>query len=213
VRFSVLVNGSPYGFFSSSQGLRQGDPLSPLLFVFVMEALSYMISAAVSGGLLEGFKVDNADFSHLLFADDTLIFFFDLLSCVIYSLFLLFEAASGLKVNLAKSNLIPVENVDQVDRLADIIGCGIASLPVKYLGFPLRASYKSTHIWDGVIEKMEHQLASWQRLYLSKGGRVTLIKSTLANVPTYFLSMFPIPGSVATHLREVTTGFSLGWNG
>jgi len=164
VRFSVLVNGSPYGFFSSSQGLRQGDPLSPLLFlfVFVMEALSYMISAAVSGGLLEGFKIGNADFSHLLFADDTLIFFFDLLSCVIYSLFLLFEAASGLKVNLAKSNLIPVENVDQVERLADIIGCGIASLPAKYLGFPLRASYKSTHIWDGVIEKIEHQLARFE---------------------------------------------------
>jgi hypothetical protein len=94
---------------------------------------------------------------------------------------------------LAKSNLIPVGNVDQVERLADIIGCGIASLPVKYLGLPLGASYKSTHIWDRVIEKkIEHRLASWQRLYLSKGGRVTLIKSTIVNVPTYFLSMFPI---------------------
>jgi hypothetical protein len=74
VRFSVLVNGSPNGLFSSSRGLRQGDPLSPLLFVFVMEALSHMISVAVNGGLLEGFKVDNATFSHLLFANDTLIF-------------------------------------------------------------------------------------------------------------------------------------------
>jgi hypothetical protein len=62
VRFSMLVNGSPNGFFSSSHGLRQGDPLSPLLFVFVMEALSRMISAAVSGGLLEGFIVGNATF-------------------------------------------------------------------------------------------------------------------------------------------------------
>jgi hypothetical protein len=70
----VLINGSPFGFFNSSWGLRQGDPLSPLLFVFVMEALSRMISAAVSGGLLEGFKIGDADFSHLLFADDTLIF-------------------------------------------------------------------------------------------------------------------------------------------
>lgn len=74
VRFSVLVNGSPNGFFSSSRGLRQGDPLSPLLFVFVMEALSRMISTVVSGGLLEGFIVGNASFSHLLFADDTLVF-------------------------------------------------------------------------------------------------------------------------------------------
>jgi hypothetical protein len=76
MRFSVLVNGSPYGFFGGSRGLRQGDPLSPLLFVFVfvMEALSHMISAAVNGGLLEDFKVGNANFSHLLFAEDTLIF-------------------------------------------------------------------------------------------------------------------------------------------
>jgi hypothetical protein len=177
VQFSVLVNGSPHGFFSSSRGLRQGDPLSPLLFVFAMEALSRMISAAVNGGLLEGFRVGNTAFSHLLFADDTLIF------CSAHSsqlrhlqgLFLLFEAASGLKVNLAKSNLIPVGNVDQVPRFANILGCGIASLSAKYLGLPLGDSYKSIVIWNGVIEKIEHQLASWKRLYLSKGGKVTLV--------------------------------------
>jgi len=215
VRFSMLVNGSPYGFFSSSRGLRQGDPLSPILFVFVMEALSRMISVAVSGGLLEGFKVGNAAFSHLLFADDTLIF------CSAHSsqlrhlqgLFLLFEAASGLKFNLAKSNLIPVGNVDQVSMLADILGCGIASLPAKYLGLPLEASYKSTLIWDGVIEKIEHRLASWKRLYLSKGGRVTLIKSTLANVPTYFLSLFPIPMSVASCIEKLKHDFLWGGMG
>ncbi len=72
----------------------------------------------------------------------------------------MFEAASGLKVNLAKSNLIHVGNIDQVRRLARILGCGVAILPMKYLGIPLGASYKSTHIWDGVIKKIEHQLAS-----------------------------------------------------
>jgi len=209
VRFSVLINGSPFGFFSSSRGLRQGDPLSPLLFVFVMEALSRMISAAVRGGLLEGFKIGDTDFSHLLFADDTLIFCSAHSSQLrnLRSLFLLFEAISGLKVNLAKSNLIPVGHVDQAKRLADILGCGFATLPVKYLGLPLGASYKSTHIWDGVVEKIEHRLASWKMLYLSKGGRVTLIKSTLANVPTYFLSLFHLPRSVAARLEKLQRDF------
>jgi hypothetical protein len=105
VRFSVLVNGSLNGFFSSSCGLRQGDPLSPMLFVFVVEALGRMISAAVSGGLLEGFIVCNATFSFLLFANDTLIFCNARPSKLrhLRSLFLLFEDALGLKVNLAKS--------------------------------------------------------------------------------------------------------------
>jgi hypothetical protein len=114
----------------------------------MMEVLRRMVSTAISGGLLEGFKVGNANFSYLLFADDTLIFFSTrspLLRCSL-SFFLLIEVASGLKVNLAKSNIIPVGNVDQVERLAEILGCGVATLLVKYFVLLLGASYKSTHI-------------------------------------------------------------------
>jgi len=162
VRFSVMVNGSPNGFFSSSRGLRQGDPLSPVLFVFVMEALSRMISVAVGGGLLEGFSVGNVTFSHLLFADDTFIFCNARPAQLRYliSHFLLFKAASGLKVNLTQLALIPVGDVVKAEGLADILGCGVANLPVTYLGLPLGASYKSIHIWDGVIEKVERRSTS-----------------------------------------------------
>ena len=73
--FSVLVNNSLIGFYSSYHGLRQGDPLSPLLFVIVIETLSMMILAAVSGGMLCGlFLGRRIDISHLLFAYDTLLF-------------------------------------------------------------------------------------------------------------------------------------------
>jgi hypothetical protein len=212
VRFSILVNGSPNGFFSSSRGLRQGDPSSHLLFVFVMEALSRMISVAVNGGLLEGFTVGNTSVSHLLFADDTLIF---CSACPaqlshLRSLFLLFEAVSRLKVNLAKSKLIPVGNIELVGRLAGILRCGVSTLPVKYLGLPLRASYKAKHICDGVIEKIEHRLASWKMIYMSKGSRVTLIKSALANLPTYYTSLFHLPASVANCIEKLQRDFLWG---
>jgi hypothetical protein len=75
----MLINGSPSNFFDSSRGVRQGDPLSPFLFVLVMEAFSRMINAIYSRGLISGFsmgsrEVDRVEVSHLLFADDTLVF-------------------------------------------------------------------------------------------------------------------------------------------
>jgi hypothetical protein len=78
-----------------------------------------------------------------------------------------------LKINLAKSELVPVRNVTNVDCLVGILGCGVPYLPLKYLGLPLIESFKAKSIWESVIEKFEPQLAGWKRLYLSKGGRIT----------------------------------------
>ena len=83
------------------------------------------------------------------------------------------------------------------------MGCKIAQLPMSYLGMPLGANFKSKSIWDPSLEKMEHKLSRWQRMYLSKGGRVTLIKSTLSSLPTYFLSLFPLPVSVAMCIEKI----------
>jgi hypothetical protein len=82
-------------------------------------------------------------------------------------------------------------------------------LCLTYLGLPLGASYKSVSIWDGVIEKMERKLVGWKRMYLSKGAGLTLIKSTLSNLPTYLLSLFPIPVRVANHLAKIQKAFLL----
>jgi hypothetical protein len=69
-------------------------------------------------------------------------------------------------------------------------------LPLKYLGLPLRVSFKAISIWDGMIEKIQHRLASQKRMYLPNGGRITLIKSTLSNLPTYLMSLFLLSASV-----------------
>jgi hypothetical protein len=215
--FSVLVNGTPFGVFSSSRGLRQGDPLSPLLFVIVMEALSKMFVVSIRKGFLSGFSVGSGsnevfNIYHLLFADDTLVFcganpdHFRFLRV----LFLSFEAILGLKINLAKSVLVPVGDVDNMAELANIMGCGVSSLPLKYLGLPLGAPFKAKSIWDDVVGKIERRLVNWKWMYLSKGGRVTLIKSTLSNLPTYFLSLFSIPSSVASRIEKLHRDFLWG---
>ena len=123
VKFSVLVNGVPTGFFSNSKGLRQGDPLSPYLFVLDMEVLSALISRAVVGGFISSCSLQGRgrmkmDVSHLLFVDDTIIFcearkeFLTSLSWILAW----FEAASGLRINLAKSELIPIGEVEELRK-------------------------------------------------------------------------------------------------
>lgn len=97
--------------------------------------------------------------------------------------------------------------VANVDELAGILGCRVAHMSISYLGLPLGARFKSKHIWNGIIERMEKRLAGWKRMYLSKGGRLTLIKSTLSNLPTYFLSLFPIPVTVARRLERIQREF------
>jgi hypothetical protein len=120
---------------------------------------------------------------------------------------LYFEAVSGLRINLGKSEIVPVGPVPDVEVLAQVLGGRIASLPMKYLGLPLGARYKSKEIWNPILEKIEWRLAGWKRNYLSKGGRLTLIKSTLSSLPTYFLSLCLVLTSVAHRIEKLQRDF------
>eukprot|EP00268_Persea_americana_P008172 TRINITY_DN13144_c0_g1_i6.p1 TRINITY_DN13144_c0_g1~~TRINITY_DN13144_c0_g1_i6.p1 ORF type:complete len:313 (+),score=49.71 TRINITY_DN13144_c0_g1_i6:1004-1942(+) len=154
--FSIIINGSPTGFFSASRGLRQGDPLSPFLFVIIGEALSRMLHAGVNANLFEGFRPANTilEISHLQFADDTLLFCNadeDQLRNVKAILFY-FEAVSGLRVNFFKSELIGIKvNEDHLNRLANIFGCKAVTLPSTYLGLPLCGGTSTNSLWSPVV--------------------------------------------------------------
>ena len=141
VRFSVLVNGSPEGFFGCSRGLRQGDPLSPLLLLLITEVLSRLLKKTKECNLIRGFHVGSVNsvgvrISHLLFADDTILFC-DASREQLLSIRLVlscFQAFTGLKVNIGKSEIVPVGEVNNLDALANIIQYRVGSLPMKYLG-------------------------------------------------------------------------------
>ena len=80
-----------------------------------------------------------------------------------------------------------------MEELVEILGCKQSSLPLKYFSLLLGATYKEEAIWNSILEMMERRVAKWKRLSLSKRGKVTLIKSTLSSLPTYFLSLLLVP--------------------
>ena len=141
--------------------------------------------------------------SHLLFANDTLIFC-DVEPTQIANLRAIlarFGEASGLSINLGKFELVLLGVVNNLEALVGLLGCGQSSLPLKYLGLPLGAKFKDLFIWNPILEKMKWRLASWKRLYISKGGKVTLIKSMLSSLPTYYLSLLHLPRKVAKRME------------
>ena len=215
--FSVLFNGSSMGFFRSSKGLRQGDPLSPYLFVIGMEALSDLLKRAIEGNFISGCKYGDRDgrelvISHLLYADDTFLFCEANSEQLMYLGWTLmwFEAYSGLKINLSKSEIIPMGRVDNVEMLASELGCGVGSLPTMYLGLPLGAPHRAIGVWNTIEERFRKRLTSWKIQYISKGGRFTLIRSTLSSLPIYFLSLFRMPKLVCSRLEKIQRDFLWG---
>ena len=123
---------------------------------------------------------EGKEICHLLYADDAIIFCEPTVDQIrfIRLILILFESASGLRVNWGKSSLFQVLVVPRVQSLANILGCRTEKLPTTYLGMPLGCKHKALEIWDGILEKTERKLAKWKAQYLSMGGR--LIYQTLS---------------------------------
>lgn len=165
IKFSILINGSPAGFFSSQRGLRQGDPISPFLFILAMEGLNILFKSTKANNRIRGFRVNYRDpvsveVTHLQYADDTLVF------CdtdrdqvlILRVIFIFFEAISGLRINWNKSFIYPINEVMDIHSLVNILGGRVGTLPTVYLGMPLGAKSKSKGIWNDVVEKCEKKL-------------------------------------------------------
>lgn len=103
--------------------------------------------------------------------------------------------------------MYPVNNVPNIEELASVMGCSIGTFPTTYLGLPLGSKFKNVEIWNGIIEKFEKRLASWQMQYLSMGGRLVLINSVLDSIPTYYMSLFPMPGKILNQLDKIRRNF------
>ncbi|GJZ90239.1 putative RNA-directed DNA polymerase, eukaryota, reverse transcriptase zinc-binding domain protein [Tanacetum coccineum] len=214
-RSSVLVNGSPTSEFDLYRGLRQGDPLSPFLFILAMEGLHALSCKAEEMGLFKGatFGRDNMNVSYLMYVDDV-IFLGEWsktnthnLVCMLRCFFLI----SGLKINVHKSNVLGVGVSDlDVSNMAKLIGCGVESFPMKYLGVLVGCNMARCSNWNAIIQKFSNKLSLWKARLLSAGGRLTLIKAILGNLPIYYMSIYMMPTSVQNKLESIRNKFFIG---
>ncbi|GJT17097.1 RNA-directed DNA polymerase, eukaryota, reverse transcriptase zinc-binding domain protein [Tanacetum coccineum] len=217
LKYSILVNGSPTSEFSINRGLRQGDPLSPFLFILVMEGLHNAFADAVGNGLISGININNSsiNISHLFFADDVIITTGwnarDLENII--RVLHVFYLASGLKINIHKSNIYGIGvNEDEVYNMASNAGCIAGNIPFNYLGLPIGSNMKSIASWKMLIDRFRSRLSTWKASLLSIGGRLTLIKSVLGSLGIYYLSIFRAPESVLNDLERIRSNFFWGGN-
>ena len=174
-----------------------------------MEVLSRILRNIEEGNLIRGFHARAMNYSVCKFLICcllmTLSYFVMFLgnNCCPWLALSCFQAFIGLKVNVGKSEIVPIDEMRNLDILANILHCRVANFPMKYLGMPLGTLFKTSLIWNPILKKIEKKLSRWKRLYLSKGGRLTLLKNTLSSLPTYFLSLFTIPKTVAARLENI----------
>ncbi|GJU32731.1 RNA-directed DNA polymerase, eukaryota [Tanacetum coccineum] len=213
-RASVLINGSPSKEFSCHRGLKQGDPLAPYLFILIMESLHISFSKAVDVGLFKGILLPGSiSVSHLFYADDAMFLgeWSDSNLKGILNILKSFFLASGLQINVSKSQLLGVGvSRSEVDQAASSIGCSVMNNQFRYLGVMVGQCPSRLNAWDDIIFKLRARLSKWKVKTLSIGGRLTLLKSILGSSPIYNLSIFKVPRGILKNMESIRCRFFNG---
>eukprot|EP00253_Pinus_taeda_P019056 PITA_19056 len=210
--FSILVDGSPFEIFIPSRGLRQGDPLSPFLFILMMERLGRSIKQAKVEGKIKGLQLsrNGRTLTHQQFVDDTMLQGVPTIKEALAYKQLLndFGLATGMEVNLFKSKIFFFNTDIAIQRnISRILIFQRDSLPLKYLGVPLTAKPLHKSIWEHVINKMQDKIRNWTIRSLNLAGRLVLTKVVLQYIPVFMLSALPAPIGVLQQLKTIQRDF------
>uniref|UniRef100_A0A803NT39 Reverse transcriptase domain-containing protein n=1 Tax=Cannabis sativa TaxID=3483 RepID=A0A803NT39_CANSA len=208
VSFSILLNGGPLKQFPPGRGLRQGDPISPYLFILCNEVLSRLLLQKEAEGLISGFKVSrlSPSISHLMFANDLFICckanraeVGAVMDCVN-----LYSSWSGQRLNIQKSAYICSTNVPsntQLD-LAHYLGFRKLNKEDRFLGNPIIWSNSKVNDLKFIKEKVCSKIEGWRCKLLSQAGRSTLIRAVAQSSPIYSMATFLIPKTLCTEMDQ-----------
>jgi len=213
---SVKANDKRGPYFKSGKGVRQGDPLSPLLFNIAADSLAKMVTMGQSNNIIGGLITEyvHNGIALLQYADDTILCLQDEDDSAqnMKPLLYLFEQMSGLKTNFDKSEVIIISQDERKTlRYAKLFNCSTGQWPLKYLGVPVCGS--RLHIKDllQLDEKLHKKLGGWKGNSLSFGGRLTLLNACLSSIPIYSMSMYLLPKTILKKIDVIRKRFF--WQG
>lgn len=184
----VLVNGRPGRRICHARGLRQGDPLSPLLFVIIMDVLNALIEEADRRRALSPLPGQVIKHRASIYADDLVLFLNPSpadFTCI-REILELFEGASGLSCNLAKCSITPIScTQEQLDDVLAVFPCKVQAFPATYLGVPLSITRLQRQHEQALVDRVASRIPTWKAGLLTTAGRATLTQTTLSAIPVH----------------------------
>ena len=216
VKYKVRFNSQETEEVIPTRGIRQGDPLSPYLFLLCAEGISSMLQFEEEAGGIEGIRVcrNAPSVSHLLFADDSLILMrADVLNAASLQQVLdSYCASSGQMVSLAKSSIFfsPNTNGDTRADICQELHIDTEALSDKYLGLPAMVGADKSYCFKHFVERIKQRLHGWMEKQLSLGGKEILLKAVAQAIPVFAMSVFNLPKGVCKEITDVIAQFWWG---
>ncbi|XP_043703245.1 uncharacterized protein LOC122653468 [Telopea speciosissima] len=215
-RISVLINGGPASFFGMERGLRQGDPLSPLLFILSEEILCRGLNALRERGCLKPLTGPRqvSTPSHLLYADDLFIFMKAEIANVrrVKQFMEAYRRYSGQVINLAKSKVF-LGSISSTRkwRLETTLQIPVCTFPTKYLGVILKKGRVKSDMFLPLLDQFKQRLAAWKGRLLSLAGRIELVRSVMCSIPVHNFSVYLWPADAILKMERWIGNFI--WTG
>lgn len=211
VTYSRIINGKPGKPFAAKKGLRQGDPMSPFMFVIVMEYLSRLLKKKIRNPAFKFHpKCAKTKIIQLGFDDNLLLFCKGDKTSInlLFGCFMEFSKASGLTANLAK-NCVYFGGVSAIlqQQILEMLGFSKGELPFRYLGVSLSSKRLSITQCQPLLDKILGRITTWTTKFLSYAGRVQLIKSVLFSIQTFWSQVFALPKKITNQITAICRRF------
>lgn len=206
----ILLNGKPGSPIQHRRGVRQGDSLSPLLFICAMEILGRLFQAAKEHGVLRSSSRDGVHFQCSLYADDAILFAHPDANeaMAIKGILQIFEEASGLKTNMAKCSITNIFGAeDAIQEIQQILGCQIKPFPIRYLGLPLSTSRLPKDQVRQTVDAVARRIPASHGPLMAKSGRLVWVKSVLTAIPIYCMIADGLPPWARAEIDSICRRF------